>query len=267
MSRARTWRSNTAGRRVKSIGCRRWQPIWFAERSRDRRGPRCRFGVGGQGGNHDDPHRLHVPEDPVRLGLVASLSRPGGNLTGVNFVTGELAAKRLELLHELVPAATRVAVLVNPATPAAETTVKDVEPAAHAMGLQIQVLKARHQPRDQCGLCNLCPRATRRPVRRRRLRFLQPTGANCHPGGAPRDSGAIFDARVLRSRRADELRVEPSGGLASGRDLYRPRPQGCQAGRLASGAGNASSSWSSTPRPPGRSASRCRRRCSRLPTR
>src|SRR5215470_11830280 len=83
-----------------------------------------------------------VAEDPVRLGLVASLARPGGNLTGVNFFTGELTAKRLELLRELVPAASRVAVLVNPANPATETTLRDVEPAARAMGLQLQVLKA-----------------------------------------------------------------------------------------------------------------------------
>ncbi len=84
-----------------------------------------------------------VAEDPVRLGLVASLARPGGNLTGINFFNGELAAKRLELLRELVPAATRVAVLVNPANAAnTETTLRDVEPAARAMGLQIQVLNA-----------------------------------------------------------------------------------------------------------------------------
>ena len=84
-----------------------------------------------------------VAEDPVRLGLVASLARPGGNLTGINFFTGELAAKRLELLRELVPAAARVAVLVNPTNPAtAETTLRDVEAAARAMGLQIQVLNA-----------------------------------------------------------------------------------------------------------------------------
>jgi putative ABC transport system substrate-binding protein len=84
-----------------------------------------------------------VGSDPVGLGLVASLARPSGNLTGVNFFVVELDAKRLELLRELVPTATRVAVLVNPANPAnAESTVRDVETAARAMGLQIQVLNA-----------------------------------------------------------------------------------------------------------------------------
>jgi len=83
-----------------------------------------------------------VNEDPVRLGLVASLARPGGSVTGVNFFAGELAAKRLELLHELVPGATRVAVLVNPGNATtAESTLRDVAPAARAMGLQILVLK------------------------------------------------------------------------------------------------------------------------------
>ena len=82
-------------------------------------------------------------EDPVRLGLVASLARPGGNLTGINFLSAELVAKRLELLHELVPAATRVAVLVNPANVTnTESTLRDVEPAARAIGLQIQILNA-----------------------------------------------------------------------------------------------------------------------------
>jgi putative tryptophan/tyrosine transport system substrate-binding protein len=83
-----------------------------------------------------------VPEDPVRLGLVASLARPGNNLTGVNFFTTELTAKRLELLHEMVPTAARLAVLVNPANPNTESTARDAQAAAHAMGLRIQVLKA-----------------------------------------------------------------------------------------------------------------------------
>jgi putative ABC transport system substrate-binding protein len=78
-----------------------------------------------------------VAEDPVRLGLVASLARPGGNLTGINIFTVELTAKRLELLRELVPGAARMAVLVTAAN--AETTVRNVEAAARALGLQIQV--------------------------------------------------------------------------------------------------------------------------------
>jgi putative ABC transport system substrate-binding protein len=81
-------------------------------------------------------------DDPVRLGLVTSLARPGGNLTGINFFAEELAAKRLELLRELVPAATRVAVLVNPTNPDFEFTLRNIEAAARAMRLQIQILNA-----------------------------------------------------------------------------------------------------------------------------
>jgi putative ABC transport system substrate-binding protein len=86
------------------------------------------------------PIVFSISEDPVRHGLVASLARPGGNLTGINFFAGELSGKRLELLHQLVPTATRIAVLVNLASAAtAEITLRDVEAAARAIGLQIQV--------------------------------------------------------------------------------------------------------------------------------
>src|SRR6516165_3028761 len=84
-----------------------------------------------------------VAGDPVQLGLVASLARPGGNATGVNFLSEEVAAKRLRLLHELVPTAARVAVLVNPANAAAtENTLRDLQEAAPIIGLQLRVLKA-----------------------------------------------------------------------------------------------------------------------------
>jgi putative ABC transport system substrate-binding protein len=84
-----------------------------------------------------------VNEDPVRLGLVASLSRPGGNATGINFLTAEVGAKRLTLLRELIPSAARVALLVNPANATStESTLNDVVPAARVMGLEAKVHNA-----------------------------------------------------------------------------------------------------------------------------
>ena len=84
-----------------------------------------------------------VAEDPVKLGLVASLARPGGNATGINLLSAEIGAKRLGLLHDLVPKAVRIAVLVNPGSSStAETTLRDIPEAARALGLQIQILQA-----------------------------------------------------------------------------------------------------------------------------
>jgi putative ABC transport system substrate-binding protein len=81
-----------------------------------------------------------VPEDPVKLGLVASLSRPGGNLTGVNLIIGELMSKRLALLRELLPGMSRIAVFVNPANPArAEAQAGEAQAAGRAMGLQVRI--------------------------------------------------------------------------------------------------------------------------------
>ena len=93
-----------------------------------------------------------IADDPVKRGLVASLARPGGNLTGINFLTNELVAKRLELLREVVPSATRVAVLVNPANAAiAETTLRDVEAGARAMAAVVH-LGFREQAEQSCLL-------------------------------------------------------------------------------------------------------------------
>jgi putative ABC transport system substrate-binding protein len=84
-----------------------------------------------------------VAGDPVQLGLVASLARPGGNATGINIFTNEVVAKRLRLLHDVLPKAVRIAVLVNPANgPSAESTLRAVQEAAPAIGLQIQILNA-----------------------------------------------------------------------------------------------------------------------------
>jgi putative ABC transport system substrate-binding protein len=80
--------------------------------------------------------------DPVRLGLVASLNRPGGNVTGVNLLSAELMTKQLDLLHELAPKTRTIALLVNPASPYTELQIKDAQNAAPARGLQLQVLRA-----------------------------------------------------------------------------------------------------------------------------
>jgi putative ABC transport system substrate-binding protein len=89
------------------------------------------------------PILFGIGQDPVRLGLVASLARPGGNATGINFFNSEVVAKRLGLLHEMAPKAVRVAALVNPANAtSAESTLRDVQEAARTIGLQIQVLNA-----------------------------------------------------------------------------------------------------------------------------
>jgi putative ABC transport system substrate-binding protein len=89
------------------------------------------------------PIVFSVGEDPVKLGLVDSLARPGGNATGANLFNNEVTAKRLGLLHELVPKAIRVAVLVNPANAVvAETTLRDIPEAAHVLGLQTHILNA-----------------------------------------------------------------------------------------------------------------------------
>jgi len=89
------------------------------------------------------PIVFSVAQDPVQLGLVASLARPGGNATGLNFFSREVAAKRLRLLHDLIPKAVRVAVLLNPANAgSAEANLQEVQEAAPGMGMKIQILNA-----------------------------------------------------------------------------------------------------------------------------
>ena len=89
------------------------------------------------------PIVFSVTDDPAKLGLVESLARPGGNATGMNFLVAELVTKRLGLLHELVPAAARVGLLVNPDNANTESVTRDVTAAAAAIGAQIDVLRAR----------------------------------------------------------------------------------------------------------------------------
>jgi putative ABC transport system substrate-binding protein len=91
------------------------------------------------------PIVFSMGDDPVKFGLVASLNRPGGNLTGVTFLSPEIEAKRVELLHELYPQASTIAALVNPNFPSAEVRTTAVRSAASALGLQLTVYNARSE--------------------------------------------------------------------------------------------------------------------------
>jgi putative ABC transport system substrate-binding protein len=106
------------------------------------------------------PIVFFIGGDPVKLGLVAGLNRPGGNATGVNVIATELEAKRLGLLRELMPAATTAAVLFNPQNPNAETQLKDVEQAGRAAGWQIQVLNASTERDLETAFVTLVQRRT-----------------------------------------------------------------------------------------------------------
>ena len=102
------------------------------------------------------PIAFGVGGDPVSLGLVASLNRPGGNATGVNFFNIELQAKRMQVLRDLVPAAKRVALLVNPTDRSNESTLRDVETAA--IGQQNSHFRGLHRSRDRRSLCDASAR-------------------------------------------------------------------------------------------------------------
>lgn len=125
--------------------------------------------------------------DPVKIGLVASLNRPGGNVTGVTQLNNEIAPKRLELLHELIPTATVIALLVNPADPIiAEANSSAVLSAAHRLGLELHVLNCQQRTRLRCGLRKIAPIASRRPCDRRRCIIQCPDRAACRADGSAR---------------------------------------------------------------------------------
>ena len=103
------------------------------------------------------PLVFSVTDDPVALGLVASLARPGGNATGITFLLAELGAKQLGLLRELVPAATRIGLLVNPKNTTSKAQMSDVMAAASAMGATIDVVHASDSREIEFRLRGACP--------------------------------------------------------------------------------------------------------------
>ena len=103
-----------------------------------------------------------VAADPVKVGLVNSLNRPGGNLTGVTNQNVDVAEKRLELMHELLPTATTITVLVNPTSVLSESFLQALQPAARALGLKLHIVNASCRSRSRYGLCNLGPTTSKR---------------------------------------------------------------------------------------------------------
>ena len=201
--------------------------------------------------------------DPVAVGLIASLARPGGNLTGFNGMGVELMPKRLELLSELVPKADVIALLVNPNDANAERMIRDVQEASRVKGLQLHILKADSEGEIETAFASL---------------------VQLHAGGLLVGPDAFFLSRrdqllTLASRQAVPAiylwrEFAAAGGLisygASFAAIYRQ--VGVYVGRILAGAfcrssNQRPSNWSSTSRPPRRSASWCRPRSSPAPTR
>ena len=134
-------------------------------------------GTRGEKRDLDDPDRLHVGGDPVAAGLVASLARPGGNLTGFSMLVAELMPKRLELLSELVPQARVIALLVNPNNANAERMIRDVQEAARAKGVQLHILKAGTESEIDAAFASLVQLHAGALARRRRSVLHQPARA------------------------------------------------------------------------------------------
>ena len=206
-------------------------------------------------------------DDPVKVGLVTSLAQPGGNVTGTNFFFAEVAAKRLGLLHDLVPKAIRIAVLVNPANVSVtESILREMPEAARAIGLQIQVLNASTRSKSMRSLPP--SHATgRMPYSSPRRVLHKPPRPTCNIGGARPDAYELCQPRDGRSRPADELRT-PTLRTCSVRLAFIPatssRGPSQPTCRFYS---RPNSNSSSTCKRPGRSALRCPTRSNCSPTR
>jgi ABC-type uncharacterized transport system substrate-binding protein len=133
------------------------------------------------------PIIFNVADDPVSKGYVASLSRPGGNVTGVNFLAQEVASKRFELLRELVPKATMTGLLVNPAS-TSQTERRQVEAAARAVGHGILVLSVNSASEIETAFGDACRKSSQCSARHRGSVPVKATWADRRAGGATCDS-------------------------------------------------------------------------------
>jgi putative ABC transport system substrate-binding protein len=205
--------------------------------------------------------------DPVRDGLVASLNQRGGNLTGISLLATDIGSKRLGLLHELVPNAATIALLLNPKNPDLGQHAQEVQKAARNLGQHIRVLNAANEDDIDSAFAAM---ARERPdallldpdpflVSRREQTV---TLANLPP-----DSGSLRLPRIRGGRRPCELRAKPHRALSLSGPLRRSHPQRCQAHRFAGHPVDEVRARDSISEPPSVSGSKSRLRCSPAPTR
>jgi putative tryptophan/tyrosine transport system substrate-binding protein len=162
--------------------------------------------------------------DPVKVGLVPRLNRPGGNITGVHLLLLGMGAKRLGLLHELVPAANPIGVLANPNFVDAKTQLSDLEDAAKSLGLELLVLKASTELEIDAAFNDLSQRRIGAV-----LILHDPTRSTRCADSTSCNTCDVRLARIRRSWRFDELRSKPDGWVSPGRHLHWTDSQGGEA--------------------------------------
>ena len=163
--------------------------------------------------------------DPVQAGLVPSLSRPGGNITGTTNLATELGPKQLELLRELVPTATDFALLVNPDN-ANEGQSRDMQAAARSLGLGIHILRANTERELEAVFARFTERRIGGLVIGPEFVFQQPQRARRRADRSPCDACDLHHSRVCHSGRSDELWQQHDRLPPPGRRLRRPYSQG-----------------------------------------
>ena len=251
--------SNIDGRRAATIVFPNWRRSWCARMSTCCRRRAAASTFAAKGATSTIPIVFETGAEPVAAGLVASLNKPGGNITGVTSLNAQVGPKRLESLYELLPAASTFALLANPTNPRnAEATVGSMQAAARALKLKLELVHASSESefdgvfakaRELRAAGLVIANETYYAMRSDMLEFWR-SATDCPPRINPASS---LLAGGLMSYGGDVMEIAPAGGR-----LYRTVPKGEKPADLPVAAGHQVRTWSSTLRPPRCSASTCR---------
>src|SRR5262245_47451574 len=182
------------------------------------------------------PVVFQMARDPVQLGLVASLNRPGGNMTGVTSLNIEVGPKNLELLHELVPKAAVIGILENPNNPDAEIQLRDAQAAAERLALRLHALYASSEREFDAVFANFVQLRVGALMIRPDSLYLRPERTPRRTGVPPRNASDLPVSRVHRGRQSDELWDQCREPVWPGRHLHQSHPQRREARRSAGAA-------------------------------